>query len=162
MEYLTNRPESTFFSRFLPIFFLALLMLRSFGLHAQAGRCLRFPPERRPIMYEDRAPFNEKRWWIDRSVGDEALICSQRVNVFREFWNESSIECTPGLRVDAAVVSKKFPGVDPHAICLTDDKVLLCQNPDGSIFKYDLPQLPPEILPRRKRRIKLMGEYQQW
>lgn len=143
MEYLTNRPESTTFSRFIPMFFLLFLLLRSFGLHANMRCDLRYPKEIEPWTYVDQKPFNERIWWIDHSEQDGKLICSQRIGVFSEFYEEAPIDCTLGRRVNQAQMAA-LRGVDRNAECLSDGHTILCQNPDGTVMKFDTQEPPQE------------------
>lgn len=150
MEYLTNRPESTTFSRIIPIFFLLLLLLRSFGLHANIKYERRYKKEIEPAVLIDRTPFNERVWWLDTSTHNEQLICSQRVGVFSEFYNQSPVECTTGRTLNQAQKSI-LKGVNKHAHCLTNGKIIVCQNPDGTVLKFDQQTEDPQNRNRRPR-----------
>lgn len=137
MEYLTNRPESTFFSHFIPLFLLFFMLLRSFGLHAKLRDNQDYPKEIQLFVYADKTPFNEKLWWIGRSTQNQRLICSQRTGVFSEFYEQSPVVCTVGQLLtdtEKAVLER----VNKLAECITDGQVILCQNPDGTVVKHDV------------------------
>ncbi len=161
MEYLTNRPESNMFSRFIPMFFLLFLLLRSFGLHANIRGEPHYPKEIEPRTYVDRKPFNERIWWIDHSEQDGKIICSQRVGVFSEFYEEAPIDCTLGRRISAAQKAQ-LSGVDKNAKCLSDGHTILCENPDRTVMKFDAqepPQEPQEEETYKPRsRVRFVGQ----
>ena len=155
MEYLTNRPESTTFSHFIPMFFLLFLLLRSFGLHANIRGDLHYPKEVKTLTCVDRTPFNEKIWWIDTSKQNEQLICSQRVCVFSEFYEQAPIDCTLARQISRAEKTA-LKNVNRHAKCLSDGKVILCQSPDGTVTKFDAQK--KEEGPRPDPRVRFVGQ----
>lgn len=150
MEYLSNRPESTAFSHFITLFLLLFALLRSFGVHANIRQELRYPKERQPLVYLDRTPFNEKNWWIDTDNENKRIICSQRVGVFSEFYEQSPIECTLGRKI-SDIEKIVLEHVNKHAECISDGQVILCQNPDGTVLKYDVDTNHNHMKTKRKK-----------
>lgn len=97
MEYLTNRPHSTSFTHFISMFLLFFFLLRSFGIHTECKdpySCFKNMAQAQDNYVMDNTLFNEKKWFFDYSKSGQPLICSQRVNIFSEFYNQAPIECS--------------------------------------------------------------------
>lgn len=81
-------------ARFLGVFFLVFLLLRSFGLHA-----VHYPERHlsRPIVpeyfFDTRTPFKEKSFWLDYDAEGNLLVCSKPLFIQPFSYLEPPIRC---------------------------------------------------------------------
>lgn len=143
MEYLTNRPHSTSFTHFISMFLLFFFLLRSFGIRTEGCKdpysCFKNTFTQKTDFVVVNTPFDERRWFFDYSRSGQPLICSQRINVFNEFYNQSPIECSFAKEINEIPNDEQdqggedrspFPQMKPGDRCWIDgDGNIFCKSP---------------------------------
>ncbi|HBL98017.1 TPA: hypothetical protein DDZ86_00040 [Candidatus Dependentiae bacterium] len=134
MDRYDEMEERSLFAQLIPLFILFLMVACSFGLHAvgcnscDEARCV--CEDSLPYV-TDLKPFNEQSIWIDKDASGHTLICKRRIFLSDYAFREPDIYCSRAVSLGA----DKVVGAERGDVCWKADGMILCEKPDGSVFK---------------------------